>query len=200
MQRRMNRHISTHRALQLNDSSRIRTLTVAIRYCIDARGRDAPLLDLSDFGLRTMITSGLGGGAQECDELGEQHRKFADGRGRRRADRQRPPPGRCRIPGHTRTRGTRLGGQCHRRCRGNRGRRALLRNIGRLAHIQEALNYFYTVRSLVKRGVVSPAALSVPAYANVMACVVEFDDFFSAYGKVGVDDRVSGFRHSAVNY
>ena len=47
---------------------------------------------------------------------------------------------------------------------------------------------------------VSPAASSVPAYANVMACVVEFDDFFSAYGKVGVDDRVSGFRHSAVNY
>jgi hypothetical protein len=52
----------------------------------------------------------------------------------------------------------------------------------------------------VKRGVVSPAALSVSAYANVMACVVEFDDFFSAYGKVGVDDLVSGFRHSAVNY
>jgi phage tail tape-measure protein len=87
------------------------------------------------------------------------------------------------VPGHTRTRGTRLGGQCHRRCRGNRGRRALLRNIGRLAHIQEALNYIYTVRSLVKRGVVSPAALSVPAYANVMACVVEFGDFFSAYGR-----------------
>ena len=61
-------------------------------------------------------------------------------------------------------------------------------------HIQEALNYFYTVRSLVKRGVVSPAAaLSVPAYANVMACVVEFDDFFTAYGKVGVDDRVFWF-------
>ena len=47
---------------------------------------------------------------------------------------------------------------------------------------------------------VSPAALSVPAYANVMVCVVEFDDFFSTYGKLGVDDRVSGFRHSAVNY
>ena len=47
----------------------------------------------------------------------------------------------------------------------------------------------------MKRGVVSPAALSVSAYANVMACVVEFDD-----GKVGVADRVSGFRHSAVNY
>jgi hypothetical protein len=47
---------------------------------------------------------------------------------------------------------------------------------------------------LVKRGVVSPAAaLSVPAYANVMACVVEFVDFFSAYGKVGVDDRVFWF-------
>ena len=196
MQRRTNRHISAQRALQLNDSSRIRTPTAVIRCCIDARGRDVPLLDLSDFGLRTMITSGLGGGAQECDELGEQHRKFADGCGHRRAGRQRPPPGGCQIPGHTRTCGTRLNGQCHRRCRGNRGRRALLRNIGRLAHIQEALSYFCTVRSLVKRGVVSPAAaLSVPACANVMACVVEFDD-----GKVGVADRVSGFRHSAVNY
>ncbi len=50
-------------------------------------------------------------------------------------------------------------------------------------HIQEALNYFYTVRSLVKGGVVSPAAISVPAYANIMACVVEFGDFFSAYGR-----------------
>ena len=64
MQRRTNRHISTHRALQLNDSSRIRTPTAAIRYCIDARGRDAPLLDLSDFGLCAMIASGLGGGAR----------------------------------------------------------------------------------------------------------------------------------------
>ncbi len=35
----------------------------------------------------------------------------------------------------------------------------------------------------MKRGVVSPAALSVPAYANVMVCVVEFDDFFTAYGR-----------------
>ena len=64
MQRRTNRHISAQRALQLNDSSRIRTLTAAIRYCIDARGRDAPLLDLSDFGLCAMIASGLGGGAR----------------------------------------------------------------------------------------------------------------------------------------
>jgi hypothetical protein len=64
MQRRMNRHISAQRALQLNDSSRIRTPTAAIRYRIDARGRDAPLLDLSDFGLCAMIASGLGGGAR----------------------------------------------------------------------------------------------------------------------------------------
>jgi len=69
MQRRTNRHISAQRALQLNDSSRIRTPTAVIRCCIDARGRDVPLLDLSDFGLRTMITSGLGGGRRNVTSL-----------------------------------------------------------------------------------------------------------------------------------
>jgi hypothetical protein len=64
MQRRMNHHIYAQRALQLNNSSRIRTLTAAIRYRIDARGRDAPLLDLSDFGLCAMIALGLRGGAR----------------------------------------------------------------------------------------------------------------------------------------
>ena len=64
----MNRHISAQRALQLNDSSRIRTLTAAIRYCIDARGRDAPLLDLSDFGLCAMIAS-VSGGARNVTSL-----------------------------------------------------------------------------------------------------------------------------------
>ncbi len=68
MQRRMNRHISAHHALQLNDSSRIRTLTATIRYCIDARGRDAPLLDLSDFGLCAMIAS-VSGGARNVTSL-----------------------------------------------------------------------------------------------------------------------------------
>jgi hypothetical protein len=68
MQRRMNRHISAHRELQLNNSSRIRTLTAAIRYCIDARGRDAPLLDLSDFGLRAIIAS-VSGGARNVTSL-----------------------------------------------------------------------------------------------------------------------------------
>ena len=64
-------------------------------------------------------------------------------------------------------------------------------------HLQEALNYYYTLRSLKKRGVVSSTALSVPAYATVMACVVEFHDFFSAYGSVG---DISGFSHTFVNY
>ena len=63
-------------------------------------------------------------------------------------------------------------------------------------HLQEALNYFYLVRALKKRGVISPSALSVPAYAKIMSCVVEFDDFFSAYGKV---DDVAGFCHASVN-
>ena len=79
-------------------------------------GRDAPLP--RSIGLRTVrhdrvgSRGGGGRGARECDELGEQHRKFAR--------RSRPPVaqvgkglprGGCRIPDHARTRGTRLGGQ-----------------------------------------------------------------------------------------
>ena len=194
----MNRHISAQRALQLNDSSRIRTLTAAIRYCIDARGRDAPLLDLSDFGLCAMIAS-VSGGARTVTSLESSTGNLPTvaatvaqvGNGLPRAGAEFQV-----IHGLVE----------HISADNVIGGAAEIvvaepyYEILEGWHIQEALNYFYTVRSLVKRGVISPAALSVPAYANVMACMVEFDDFFSAYGKVGVDDRVSGFRHSSVNY
>ncbi len=44
-------------------------------------------------------------------------------------------------------------------------------------HLQEALNYFYLVRFLKLQGVILLFALSVPAQANVVACIVEFNKF-----------------------
>lgn len=56
----MNRCISSTRALQLNDTSRIRTLRDAIHYALETKGMDAPLLDLSDMGICALIAAAAG--------------------------------------------------------------------------------------------------------------------------------------------
>lgn len=56
----MNRCISSRRALQLNDTSRIRTLRDAIHYALETKGMDAPLLDLSDMGICALIAAAAG--------------------------------------------------------------------------------------------------------------------------------------------
>ena len=194
----LNRHISPQRALQLNDSSRISTLTAAIRYCIDAKGRDESLLDLSDFGLCAMIASVCG--ARKVTSLESSNGTL--------------PTLAATV--------AQIGNELPRKGCDFQVIRGLAEHISRENvfnraaeivvaepyyemmegwHMQEALNYFYTVRSLRKRGVISPTALSVPSYANVLACIVEFDEFSTAYGKVGDESgQVSGIRHSVVNY
>lgn len=56
----MNRCISSTRALQLNDTSRIRTLRDGIEYALETKGMDAPLLDLSDMGVCALIAAAAG--------------------------------------------------------------------------------------------------------------------------------------------
>mmetsp|Transcript_33422 Transcript_33422/g.61369 ORF Transcript_33422/g.61369 Transcript_33422/m.61369 type:complete len:522 (+) Transcript_33422:20-1585(+) len=201
------RHITSIRALQLNDSSRIRTLRAAIHHCIEVKGREAPLLDLSDMGLCAIIAS-VAEGATNVTSLESCAGSL--------------PTLAATI--------AQIGNGLPRVCTEFRIIQALAEHIrvdhiagcegGASAgveivvaepyyemlegwHLQEALNYFFLVRSFKSRGVISPSALSVPAYAKVMACVVEFDEFSSAYGRVGDvndGDLVRGFRHGAVNH
>ncbi len=193
--------VSNTRALQLNDTSRITTLRAAIQYCIDANGHDAPLLDVSDMGICAMIASVLG--SRKVTSL-----ESSSG----------PLPTVAATVAQ-------IGNGLPRPNSGSEYQIIQAQTENLLAdhilggaaqivvgepyydvlegwHLQEALNYFYIVRSLKKRGVVSSTALSVPAYANVMACIVEFEQFYSAYGQVGdsTSSKVAGFKHSAVNH
>ncbi len=195
----INQHISTTRALQLNDSSRTSTLRAAIQYCIDTTGRDAPLLDVSDMGLCAMIASVLG--ARKVTSLESSSGSLP------------------RVAATVAQIGNGLpqsnaGFQIIQAQTEHLLSEHILGGAAEIVfaepyyemlegwHLQEALNYCYTVCSLKKRGVVSSTALSVPAYANVMVCVVECDQFCTAYGHVGssTTNIVAGFKHSTVNH
>ena len=49
--------------------------------------------------------------------------------------------------------------------------------------IETALNFFYTLRMLKRKGIVKPKALCVPARAVVMACGIECPDLGQAYNR-----------------
>jgi len=196
----MNRHITPTRALQLNDSSRIQTLTASIRYCLAIKGKDCPVLDLSDFGLCGMIAAVSGAtkvSSLECSSgslptLAATVAQIGNSLPRAGAEYQIIQA----LPEHIKV--EHIAG-------GSAAEIVVAEPYYEMLegwHLQEALNYFYLVCAMKKRGVISPSSLSVPSCAKFMGCVVEFKNFNSAYGKVG-DDRtglVSGFRHDSVNY
>ena len=65
-------------------------------------------------------------------------------------------------------------------------------------HIQEALNYFYLIKSLKRRQVIKSDAISVPAFASIKACAIELHpDVFGAYSEFP-SKEVCGFRHDDV--
>lgn len=63
--------------------------------------------------------------------------------------------------------------------------------------IVESMNYFYLVKSVKARGLVSNNALSVPSRARIYACAIESMSLRNAYAKL--NGRCAGFSHSAVD-
>lgn len=194
-----NQHISTTRALQLNDTSRIDILRNAIQYCIDANGRDAPLLDISDMGICAMIASALGSRKVTSLESSSGALPTVAATIAQIGNGYPLPEAEFQI----------IQAQAEyiltEHILGGAAEIVVAEPYYEILegwHLQEALNYFYTMRSLKRRGIISSTAISVPTYANVMACVVECEQFSSAYGQVGDSTfhKVAGFNHSAVNY
>ena len=68
-------------------------------------------------------------------------------------------------------------------------------------HLQEALNYYYLLRSLKSRGLISPATtsgfVSVPSYARVMGCTIQATELSTAYKRC--DPELMGFNHDVIN-
>eukprot|EP00956_Cyclotella_meneghiniana_P001802 scaffold1963_cov63-Cyclotella_meneghiniana.AAC.5 len=191
----INTHISHARALQLNDSKRTAILRDSILHAIDKKGTNASVLDLSDMGICAIIAA-VAGKAKCVTSLESGMATLA-----------------ATI--------SQLGNGLPYNESIFQVIQALSENVtidyiaGGPAeivlaepyyqllegyHIQEALNYYYLIKSFKTRGLISETAVSVPSFACIMGCVVEFKDFTDAYGSVGDKNAVSGFQHTAVNH
>ena len=183
-----NKLVSPFRALQLNASCRTRTYSESIQYCLNAKGGlQSPVLDLSDFGLCGLIAAQLG--ARSVTSL-----ESSSGN----------------VP-MTAAMVAQLGNGLPKSGAVYQVIQAQAEHImvGHIAggspaeivvaepyyevlegwHLQEALNFYYLVQSMKRRGVISPTALCVPSSCSVMARVVQFDDFHGAYSRVGDENE-----------
>lgn len=191
----LNKHVSPARALQLNDSRRTSVLRDAILFALSVKGADASLLDLSDMGLCAMIAAVAGKAAcvtsleSSTATLAATVAQLGNNLPREGSTFQV-----IQALSENVTKDYIAGGQAEI---------VVAEPYYQMLegwHIQEALNYFYLVRSFRSRGLISESAVSIPAVAFVMACVVEFRDFSNAYGPVGREDEmVTGFQHKTVN-
>jgi predicted RNA methylase len=164
----LNKYISPARSLQLNDAMRTSVLRDAVLFALNTKGNDAPLLDLSDIGLCAIMAAVAGGTcitslesntatlAATISQLGNNLPKDGDTFQVIQAQSENVTTGYIA---------------------GGRAEIVMAEPYYQILegwHIQEALNYFYLVRSFKSRGLISEAALSLPYLACVMACVVEF--------------------------
>jgi protein arginine N-methyltransferase 7 len=68
-------------------------------------------------------------------------------------------------------------------------------------HLQEALNFWYTVRSLRRKAVLSSDTVVIPSACRIMACGIESQQLRASYAPCGDDQssNVCGFDHRALN-
>jgi protein arginine N-methyltransferase 7 len=68
-------------------------------------------------------------------------------------------------------------------------------------HLQEALNYYFTIRSLRRESVLSSDTVVIPSACRIMACGIESQQLRSCYSPCGDDQSssVCGFDHRALN-
>jgi hypothetical protein len=67
-------------------------------------------------------------------------------------------------------------------------------------HLQEALNFYYTVRLLRSNGIIDDGTIVLPGMCRVKGCIIESSDLRRAYGPCG-DSKSSivGIQHEYVN-
>ena len=189
-----NRHISTCRALQLNDPNRTSLLRDAVMCALEKKGKNAPLLDLSDMGLCGLIAAVAG--KATCVT------SFESGNATLAATIAQL--GNALSPDNFQVIQALSENVTIDYIAGGKAAEIVVGEpyYGTLEgwHIHEALNYFYHIRSFKSRGLISEHAISVPSLACVMACVIEFEDFRNAYGSIGGDDeKVAEIQHKTVN-
>jgi protein arginine N-methyltransferase 7 len=193
----MNSLVSPERAFQLNDLERTKVLREGVESAMSKFGSEAVVLDLSDFSLCAMIAGLLGAPKVTSLETSTGSVPITAARIAQLANGlplDPDEPESFQIV------------QCHPEqlsleVIGGKPANILVAEpyyeVLEGWHLQEALNYFYIVRALRKRGLIAGGALSVPSYAVVMGCAIEAPDLGQAYNKC--NHLLHGFKHDAIN-
>ena len=205
--------ITSDRACQLNDLNRIRKLRAGIEYAVSKFeasdvDADAVVLDLSDFCLCAMIAALCGASCVSSLETSSGEIPITSARVAQIANGL-PIPATSSNGGNDNVfvkENTFQIVQCH-------AEQLSLDILGGHAanivvaepyyeilegwHLQEALNYFYLLRALKNRGIISGRFISIPSCARVMGCAIQANDLASAYK--GCDTELMGFNHDVIN-
>lgn len=193
--------ISPERSLQLNDSTRIQYLRNAIRVALEYHGKEAKILDTSDFSLCAMLAaleSGLSITSVESSSgkvpfMAAQVAQLGNGISN---NTDKHPTMFQIVQAHIEDMTPELLGGAPAAIVVAEPYYEILEGW----HLQEALNYFYILRALQKNGTMAHHAWSIPSFAVVMACAIECHDLANSYSQCGGDNQqVCDFDHSIVN-
>ena len=193
--------ISPERAMQLGDRERLSFYAQGITEALKIKGKDASLLDLSDFSLCACIA------ARTCRATHVMSLESSSGN----------------VP-MTSARMCQLGNelplaeasfeilQCYPEqltleLIGNRPVDVVVAEpyfaVLEGWYLKEAINYYCLIRALRQRGILAEDAISVPATCRIMACGVECQELRSAYracgARDGTDQSICGFDHAVIN-
>jgi protein arginine N-methyltransferase 7 len=198
----INRIISPERALQLNDVGRLSLIRRAIKYALEVQGCDASFLDISDFCLCATMAALEGATLVSSLESSSGEIPITSARVSRANGLPRTFDGEVAQYQIV---------QCHAT---NLTHEVLQNKAAAIVaaepyyqvlegwHLQEALNYFYLLRSLRERGLATQEALSVPRFASIVVSGIQCDKLAQAYQGCGDDSDdalICGFNHSILN-
>lgn len=223
--------ISPSRAWQLNDQERLQLLRKGIREALEQKGKNAVVLDLSDFSLCAILAALEGASRVSSVEsssgvipnLSARVAQLANGLPKNNdsdAATDNNIPSMFQVL------------QCHAEqlslelLNGDDDGSTAAESPNPVEvvmaepyydmlegwHLQEALNYFYLVRALKGRGILSKTVISVPSFAVVRGCAIQSFSLKHAYGRCGgavtsdVADSngkheapICGFDHASAN-
>lgn len=196
VQERIQRNISPERALQLNDTRRWNTLRAGIQYALSKKGLEANCLDVSDFSLCSLFA------AKECQAKNVTSLESSTNN----------------IPmlsALVTQVGNRLPSEgCNFQVVNAHPENLTRNNLFGMTvdivfaepyfeilegwHLQEALNYYYTLRKLKENEIISDGVVSVPSYASIKACAIEFsEEVVQAHCGLYSPD-IEGFSHECM--
>ncbi|CAB9525208.1 arginine N-methyltransferase 7 [Seminavis robusta] len=214
--------ISSFRACQLNNSQRQAFLQKGIRHALHEKGKNAVVLDVSDFALCAILAAKMEGATRVSSlesstggvipTLSAKVAQLANGLPSSTANNLFQV-----LQCHAEQLSLELLNGMDSNNNDNDDKTAAASPVQIVVgepyyqmlegwHLQEALNYFYLVRALQRRGILADNFCSVPAWAVVKGCAIESASLKQAYGRCGGgengDDKSSwicGFDHQQAN-